>query len=91
MLARIYPNGAADVNRFHAAGGMGFLSRELLDAGLLHADVTTIAGGGLWPYARDPWLDDGTLAWRDAPAQSLDTDVLRPASSRSTTKAVCAC
>ena len=80
LLARIYPNGAADVNRFHAAGGMGFLTRELLDAGLLHADVTTIAGGGLRPYAREPWLDDGALAWRDAPAQSLDMDVLRPAS-----------
>jgi phosphogluconate dehydratase len=80
LLARIYPNGAADVNRFHAAGGMGFLTRELLDAGLLHADVTTIAGGGLRPYAREPWLHGETLAWRDAPAQSHDLDVLRPAS-----------
>jgi phosphogluconate dehydratase len=80
LIARIYPNGGADVNRFHAAGGMGFLARELLDAGLLHADVATVAGGGLRPYAREPWLEDGVLAWRDAPAQSLDTDVLRPAS-----------
>jgi phosphogluconate dehydratase len=79
LLARIYPNGSADVNRFHAAGGMGFLTRELLDAGLLHDDVVTVAGGGLRPYAREPWLDDGVLGWRDAPPASLDLDVLRPA------------
>ncbi len=80
LLARIYPNGYADVNRFHAAGGMGFLTRELIDAGLLHADVTTVGGAGLHTYAQEPWLDDGALAWRDAPTQSLDPDVLRPAS-----------
>jgi len=80
LLARVYPNGQADVNHFHAAGGMGFLIRELLDAGLLHEDVHTILGRGLRAYAREPWLDGGHLAWRDVPAVSADLDVLRPAS-----------
>jgi phosphogluconate dehydratase len=80
LLARIYPNGAADVNHFHAAGGMGFLVRELLDAGLMHADVRTVGGDGLRCYAREPWLSEDGLAWRDAPAVSGDTSVLRPAS-----------
>src|SRR5688572_20342325 len=79
LLARIYPNGKADVNHFHAAGGMGFLVRELLDAGLLHEDVGTIAGGGLRAYAREPWLGEAGLAWRDAPVQSRDPEVLRGA------------
>lgn len=78
LLARVYPNGSADVNHFHAAGGMGFLIRELLGAGLLHADVATICGHGLHGYAREPWLNDGQLAWRDAPAASADEAVLRP-------------
>ncbi len=77
LLARIYPNGKADVNHFHAAGGMGFLVRELLSGGLLHGDVTTAAGNGLADYGREPYLADGRLAWRDAPAESRDTDVLR--------------
>jgi phosphogluconate dehydratase len=80
LLARIYPNGAADVNHFHAAGGMGFLVRELLDAGLMHADVSTVVGEGLRSYAQEPWLSPQGLAWRDAPAVSGDTSVLRPAS-----------
>jgi phosphogluconate dehydratase len=79
LLARIYPNGAADVNHFHAAGGMGFLVRELLDAGLMHGDVRTIAGDGLRRYAQEPWLSSEGLAWRDAPKVSGDTAVLRPA------------
>jgi phosphogluconate dehydratase len=79
LLARIYPNGAADVNHFHAAGGMGFLMRELLDAGLLHADVHTILGPGLQRFTQEPWLNDGQLAWRAAPASSGDLAVLRPA------------
>ncbi|NKF24087.1 phosphogluconate dehydratase [Solimonas marina] len=82
LLARIYPNGGADVNHFHAAGGMGLLIRELLDAGLLHEDVRTIAGPGLRRYTQEPFLDGETdtspLSWRDAPAASLDDDVLRP-------------
>ncbi len=79
LLARIYPNGAADVNRFHAAGGAGFLIRELLDAGLLHADVTTVMGTGLDAHAAEPVLVDGRLEWRPPPAASGDPDVLRPA------------
>ena len=82
LLARVYPNGQADVNHFHAAGGMGFLIRELLDAGLLHEDVDTVMGHGLRAYTREPWLaggqEGGRLAWRDAPAVSADLDVLRP-------------
>ncbi|HEU5442242.1 MAG TPA: phosphogluconate dehydratase, partial [Steroidobacteraceae bacterium] len=79
LLARIYPNGSADVNHFHAAGGMGFLINELLAAGLMHADVQTISGAGLSTSAREPWLSPGGLAWREAPAVSGDTSVLRPA------------
>jgi phosphogluconate dehydratase len=80
LLCRIYPNGSADVNQFQAAGGMAFLVRELLSAGLLHADAATVAGGGLAPYAREPFLDGETLAWRDAPAESRDREILRPIS-----------
>jgi phosphogluconate dehydratase len=79
LLARVYPNGEADVNQFHAAGGMGFVVRELLDAGLAHADVMTIWGPGLPAYAREPFLDANRLVWRDAPAKSLDEAILRPA------------
>ena len=79
LVTRIYPNGKADVNHFHAAGGMAFLVRELLDAGLLHEDVLTVAGRGLRAYAQEPVLDGATLRWRDAAAASLDADVLRPA------------
>ncbi len=78
LMTRIYPNGKADVNHFHAAGGMGVLIRELLAAGLLHEDVTTIMGAGLKGYLAEPRLaDDGTLAWRDAVPVSADETVLR--------------
>jgi len=77
LLTRIYPNGQADVNHFHAAGGTALLIGELLDAGLLHGDVATAAGRGLDAYRREPFLDDGRLAWRDGPRDSLDKDVLR--------------
>jgi phosphogluconate dehydratase len=80
LLARIYPNGSADVNHFHAAGGMGFLVRELLHAGLMHADVQTIAGAGLDAYTQEPWLSPEGVAWRPAPTESGDMSVLRPAS-----------
>jgi phosphogluconate dehydratase len=80
LLARIYPNGSADVNHFHAAGGMGFLVRELLQAGLVHGDVQTIAGQGLEAYTQEPWLSPEGLAWRAAPSQSGDRSVLRPVS-----------
>ena len=81
LLARIYPNGTADVNHFHAAGGMGFLTRELLAAGLLHGDVHTVMGQGLAAYCQEPWLSPQGLAWREAPAVSGDTQVLRPVST----------
>jgi phosphogluconate dehydratase len=78
LLARVYPNGSADVNHFHAAGGIPFLVAELLAAGLLHDDVQTVMGQGLHRYAVEPWLDNGTLAWRPAPKLSGDVNVLRP-------------
>ncbi|WP_066150968.1 phosphogluconate dehydratase [Hydrogenophaga pseudoflava] len=80
LLARVYPNGKADVNHFHAAGGMGFLMQELLAHGLLHSDVKTVMGDGLAAYTQEPWLNDGTLAWRPVPSASADTAVLRPVS-----------
>jgi phosphogluconate dehydratase len=79
LLARIYPNGSADVNHFHAAGGMGFLIRELLAVGLLHGEVHTVSGGGLAASAVEPWLSPEGLAWRQPPDTSGDTSVLRPA------------
>ena len=80
LLARVYPNGSADVNHFQAAGGMAFLIGQLLDAGLLHEEVRTVAGHGLSAYRQEPFLEDGSLGWRDGPSDSLDTDVLRPVS-----------
>ncbi len=82
LVARVYPNGKADVNHFHAAGGMGYVIGALLDAKLLHADVRTVAGdGGLERYRQEPWLDDGQLAWRDAPSVSGDSTVLSTVSA----------
>jgi phosphogluconate dehydratase len=79
-LARVYPNGKADVNQFQAAGGTGFVIRELLAAGLLHGDVETIEGQGLACYTREPWLDQGELRWRPAPAETVDDSIVRPVS-----------
>lgn len=79
LVTRIYPNGDADINHFQRAGGMAFLTRTLLDAGLLHDDVKTVAGDGLRRYTQRPELDGDKVVWRDAPAASLDTDVLRSA------------
>jgi len=81
LLAKIYPNGSADVNHFHAAGGMGFLIGTLLDAGLLHGDVMTVMGEGLAHYRDEPFLHNGKAAWRHAPDRSGDPAVLRPASA----------
>jgi phosphogluconate dehydratase len=78
LLARVYPNGSADVNHFQAAGGMGYLIAQLLSAGLLHDDVHTIMGQGLHRYTVEPWLNNGQLDWRDVPAKSADEAVLRP-------------
>lgn len=77
LLAKIYPNGKADVNHFQAAGGVAFLIRNLLEAGLLHNDVTTVAGKGLQHYTKEPKLIDGQLTWVDGVVQSLDDKVLR--------------
>jgi phosphogluconate dehydratase len=77
LLAKIYPNGKADVNHFHAAGGVAFLVRNLLEAGLLHEDVNTVAGKGLTHYTHEPKLIDGALAWVPGVAQSQDSAVLR--------------
>ncbi|MDP4943888.1 MAG: phosphogluconate dehydratase [Alishewanella sp.] len=76
LLTRIYPNGQADINHFQYAGGMAYLMRTLLDAGLLHEDVRTIAGPGLRRYTQVPVLQDGKLVWVDGPEQSSDDDVL---------------
>ena len=81
LLARVYPNGKADVNHFHAAGGMGFVIRELLKAGLLDGSAMTVTGSGLIDHACEPVLTPEGLSWRDAQAQSLDPDILRPAST----------
>ena len=78
LLARIYPNGKADINHFHAAGGTAFLVRELVGAGLMHREVQTVVGPGLDAYTSEPMLVDGQLTWRDGPTESLDLDVLRP-------------
>ncbi|NKQ52926.1 phosphogluconate dehydratase [Amycolatopsis sp. K13G38] len=80
LLANVYPNGSADINHFHAAGGVQFLIGTLLDAGLLHEDVRTVAGDGLSRYRQEPVLTESGLVWRDVPTQSLDLDVLRPVS-----------
>ena len=77
LVARIYPNGKADVNHFHAAGGVAYLVRDLLKGGLLHEDVTTVAGKGLHHYTREPKLIDGKLQWVDGTESSHDTNVLR--------------
>jgi len=77
LVARVYPNGSGDVNHFHAAGGMGFVIRELLDAGLLHRDIMTVAGDDLTAYGQEPVLKDDALAWQDAPAVSGDDSMLR--------------
>lgn len=80
-LARIYPNGQADINQFQAAGGTAYLIRQLLEGELLHEDVNTVVGRGLHRYTREPVLQDGRLAWRDGPVGSLDEAILRPVSN----------
>jgi phosphogluconate dehydratase len=78
LIARVYPNGSEDVNAFHAAGGMAFVVRQLLDAGLAHDDVMTVAGPGLRRFQTEPFLDGGKLVWREGTATSLNLDILRP-------------
>ncbi len=81
LIARVYPNGSGDVNHFHAAGGMGYVIRELIDVGLLHRDIMTVAGKDLADYGREPMLEDEKLVWRDAPAVTADETMLRPPSA----------
>jgi phosphogluconate dehydratase len=78
LIARVYPNGAQDVNAFQAAGGMAYVVRQLLDAGLAHDDVLTVAGSGLRRYQSEPFLDDGRLVWREGTPTPLDSEILRP-------------
>lgn len=78
LLARVYPNGSADINDFHAAGGMAFVIGELLDAGLVHGDAATIAGGTLADYPVQPYLADGALHYAPATRRSEDPSLLRP-------------
>ncbi len=80
LLTRVYPNGSADVNQFQAAGGPGYVIRELLDAGLMHPDVLTVRPGGLREFTRIPSAQNGQLVWHEAGA-SQDETVVRPASS----------
>ncbi|NDU71974.1 phosphogluconate dehydratase [Actinomadura sp. DSM 109109] len=79
LLTRLYPNGTADVNHFHAAGGTAFLIGELIDAGLLHEDARTVGGDTLAAYRNAPELVGGKVEWRRASGESGDTEVLRPA------------
>jgi phosphogluconate dehydratase len=78
LLARVYPNGTADVNQFQDAGGPGFVIRELLDAGLMHEDVVTVREGGIREYTREPELA-AKLSWKDI-GPSRDTNIVRPVS-----------
>jgi phosphogluconate dehydratase len=78
LLAKVYPNGLADVNHFHAAGGLQFLIRNLLEAGLLNDDVSTIMGKGLQRYTQDPVLQDGNISYKDGPPHSQNEKILRP-------------
>ncbi|MEM9230109.1 MAG: phosphogluconate dehydratase [Pseudomonadota bacterium] len=79
LMARVYPNGLADVNHFHAAGGLGYMIGELLDAGLLHPDTQTVVGQGLKRYTQEPRLRDGALIWEDGAGTTLNDKILRPA------------
>ncbi|MGO4168046.1 phosphogluconate dehydratase [Novosphingobium sp. PhB55] len=76
LITRVYPNGSGDVNHFHAAGGMGWVVRELLDAGLAHEDILTVSKDGMRAYATEPTLDDGELKWKPAPTVSGDDAML---------------
>jgi phosphogluconate dehydratase len=80
LMAKVYPNGMADVNHFHAAGGLSYMIGQLLDAGLLHPDTKTVAGDGLHLYRQEPKLRDGKLAWEDGNGETQNDRILRPAS-----------
>ncbi len=80
LVARVYPNGLADVNHFHAAGGLGYCIGTLLEDGLLHPDTLTVAGQGLNHYTKEPKLIEGELVWQDGAVHSLNEKIVRPAS-----------
>ncbi|MDX1269482.1 MAG: dihydroxy-acid dehydratase, partial [Oceanisphaera sp.] len=80
-LAKVYPNGMADVNHFHAAGGLGYLIGELLDGGLLHDDVNTIMGRGLRSYTQEPFLEGDDIVFKPGAGKSLNEDIVRPVSN----------
>jgi phosphogluconate dehydratase len=79
LMAKVYPNGLADVNHFHAAGGLQFLINQLLEEGLLHPDAKTVVGDGLQAYRQEPVLEEGRLTWRDGPKVTLNDKIVRPA------------
>ena len=81
LIARVYPNGLADINHFHAAGGLGYMIGELLNNGLLHPDTKTIVGQGLEHYTREPKLKDGALVWEAGAGKSLNNKILKPVSN----------
>jgi len=80
LMAKVYPNGLADVNHFHAAGGLQFMIGNLLEEGLLHEDVKTVAGAGLSHYAKDPKFSNGEVVYSDGPKETQNDRILRPAS-----------
>jgi len=79
LMAKVYPNGLADVNHFHAAGGLQYMIGNLLDNGLLHDDVKTVAGDGLDLYRQEPELKGAEVIYRDGPGKSHNEKILRPA------------
>ena len=78
QLSKVYPNGTADVNHFHAAGGLGFILTDMLDNGLLHEGVNTILGPGLRRFCKEPHIENDELVWTDTQTRSLDEEILRP-------------
>jgi phosphogluconate dehydratase len=80
LLARVYPNGAADVNHFHAAGGIGFVMQSLLENGLLHEDVYTILGKGMRNFIREPKIQDNEMVWDECAKVTLNDTIVRPVS-----------
>jgi phosphogluconate dehydratase len=81
LLSRVYPNGVADVNQFQSAGGPGFVIRELIDSGAMHADVGTVSAGGLRAYGKVPSRIDDRLEWSDLPAAPIDDSIVRTAAA----------
>ena len=78
LMAKVYPNGLADVNHFHAAGGLGYMINDLLDAGLLHNDVITVMGQGLDAYRQEPKLTDSSITFVRGTTESQNDKILRP-------------